>query len=1105
MVKRVIHLLFNKTLLFMKLCTLLLISSLNFTVAAEPYAQKLEINIPVNNQTVGSVLDQITEKTGYDFFFNNKHVDLNRRVSVSVTNGDVFKVLDKVFEGTNVRYQLVDNKIILSVKGVINQQSEKRLIKGVVKDENGEPVIGANVLVKGTTNGTITDMDGNFSLEVSQGVVLQVSYIGFIECEVNVEKQTNLTIVLKEDSQVLEEVVVVGYGTMKKKDLLGAVSMVNGETLSTNSSISVGGALQGKMSGINILINTGFPGSDASINIRGVGTFGNGDSSPLVVIDGIPVDQGFETINPNDIESVNILKDASSAAIYGSRAANGVILITTKKGVEGKAKVVVNATWGKQTPSHMMDLLNADEFVSAVLEMRENKKAIDGGNPITKYDGLKPSDFGVGTNWGDYIYTSAPTFNLNANVSSGTKNINFYLSGELLNQKGIAINTGYKKAGLRSNIEAKINSRLKIGNNVNMTYRYTEGNSRFRYSDVIFNAPITVAYDEDGSYGEPNNKLTGSKNAIAEVGWYTPYNHNYRLIDNLFVEYQIIDGLRFRFNGGIDMVYNEYKSFYPKYNDGGVTNTTNKYVENRSKNFMWLTDYLLYFDKTFDKHTVNVMGGFSQQLFTRDNLSGTVKDFVSEVENMQVIDGGTNAREKLLRGGKSELALASYFGRVNYDYNERYLFSVNLRVDGSSRFKGDNRWGVFPSLSGAWRVSEEDFFDVKNISNLKLRVSLGKLGNQSIGSWYPTIAAVDKQNVVFGPSADQQVISAGYSQTQLGNRSLKWETTSVTNLGIDLGLFNNRLFMTADYFIKNTDGILRQMVLPPSVGLSAPNMNYAEVQNKGFDIEISYKGKMNDLNFSIAGNVSFLHNEIKELSSGVDEEIVNIGCYGGVVINRVGEPISALYGYKTGDVITIQKEADKYKAMGQGNAKIGRLKYIDLNGDGVITGKDRTILGSYIPKITAGMTLSANWKKFDFNLVLSGVFGRKQHSPMSFQNRMPNRNMSRRWYDNRWKLGDNPVGKFPAIIQGENYQEMTDLMVTNASFLKIKALTLGYTVCFQRIKARVYVSGENLITFRHKDFDGFDPENGNSVGHYTNWGDDFPTPRILLIGTNLTF
>lgn len=983
-------------------------------------------------------------------------------------------------------------------------QQESTVVNGKVVDVNGEPVIGANITVKGTSNGVITNLDGNFSLKTAPRATLVITYIGYLSQEIQVNGKEQLRIVLKEDAQKLEEVVVVGYGTMKKKDLLGATSSVSGDNLATNSNISVGNALQGKMSGISVLSSTGFPGAESSLSIRGVGTFGSGSSSPLLIIDGVPVNGGLETLNPADIESVNVLKDASSAAIYGSRAANGVVLITTKRGTSGKAKLSVNTTWGIQTPSHMMDVLNASEFVSAIQEMRDNKKAIDGGTPTTKFDGMDPKSFGQGTNWGDHIYSSAPTFNLNASVTGGSEKTKYYLSAEYLDQEGIGIETGYTKASIRANIEGDVNKFLKVGNNLNLTYRNTKGSSGDRYSDVIFNAPIIPAYDEDGSYGEPDSKLTGSKNAMAELIWRVPNNDNYRILDNMFVEFKFTDWLKFRFNGGFDMIYNEYSLFEPKYNDGGQTNARNKYTDNRTKDIMWMTDYLLYFDKSFQKHTINAMAGFSQQLFQTDGLKGISKDFVSEVDNMHVIDGGTNVTDREVTGGKTQLALASYFGRVNYDYDGRYLFSFNLRADGSSRFKGNNRWGVFPSLSGAWRISEESFFNVKQISSLKLRASWGQLGNQSIGSYYPTIAAVNKLTAYLG-AGNSQVGKAGYSQIAIGNKNLKWETTTVTNIGVDLNLFDSRFFITADYFIKNTDGILRSMILPPSVGLGAPNVNYAQVQNSGFDLELGYNGKVRDFKYTIAGNLSFLKNQIKKLSDGVDEEVIDIGSYGGVVINRVGEPISALYGYRTDGVITTQAEADKYKAMGQGNAKIGRLKYRDLDGNGEINGKDRDILGSYIPNLTAGLTLSASWKGFDFNTVFSGVFGRKQHSPMTFQNRTPNRNISRHWYDNRWTLGSDPAGKYPAIIQGENYEEMTDLMVCNSSFVKMKSLTLGYTHKFNSMQGRLFVSGENLFTIKDKTFDGFDPENGNSVGHYTNWGDDFPTPRIFLVGLNLTF
>lgn len=826
------------------------------------------------------------------------------------------------------------------------------------------------------------------------------------------------------------------------------------------------------------------------------------------MIDGIPVDQGFETLNPGDIESVNVMKDASSAAIYGSRAANGVILITTKTGRSGMAKVSANLTYGIQEPSHLMDLLDATEFVSVIQEMRDNYNAIykpaAGKEATTRYDGLDPKSFGKGTKWTDYIYDSSPTLNVNASVTGGNESLNYYISGEYMDQNGIAINTSYKKTSFRANIVGNVKKYLRIGNNAHLAYRKAEGSSDFRYSDVVFNAPVTPAYDEDGSYGEPNTSLTGSRNAIAEVAWYTPHNDSYRVLDNMFLEVNFTDWLKFRFNGGIDFVFNESRSFKPIFSDGGVTNSENSYSENRSKDLMWVTDYLLYFDKKIQKHTINAMAGFSQQLYSGDNLYGSIKNFVSEAKNMQVMDGGTDTKERVLSGGKSQLALVSYFGRINYDYDSRYLFSFNLRVDGSSRFKGDNIWGVFPSFSGAWRISEEDFFDVQYISTLKLRASWGQLGNQSIGSYYPTVAPVSKLTSVFGPSADDQTLYSGYSQTVLGNKNLKWETTTVTNLGLDLNLFDDKLTIIADYFIKNTDGILRTMVLPPSVGMTAPNTNYAKVLNRGFDLEIGYKSSISKFNYTISGNVSFLHNEIRKLSSGVNEEVINIGSYGGVTINRVGEPISALYGYKTDGVITSEEEASKYKSMGQGNAKIGRLKYVDENKDGIIDINDRVILGSYIPKITAGLTFSADWNNFGLNFVLDGVFGRKQHAPMSYQNRFPNRNISHKWYDHRYILGASG-GNYPAMIQNESYEEMTDLMAMNTSFAKLRSLTLGYSFKLSGINARVFLSGENLLTFTSDEFDGFDPENGNSVGHYTNWGDDYPTPRIYLVGLNINF
>lgn len=1095
----------KKTIWIMRLVVLFLLTGILQVSALNSFSQQARMSMNLKNVRLVDVLNEIENQSDYYFLYNQDLINVDRKVNLEVKEQKVEAILDELFDQTNTRFLIRERQIILTNLNSESVVQQAQAVSGKITDSSGQPLPGVTVLVKGTTQGTISDFDGNYTIkDVPADAILVFSFVGMKTQEFIVGNQTSINVVLEEDAIGLEEVIAIGYGTQKKSDLTGAVSAVSGSDLATNSNISVGGALQGKLSGLSIISKSGFPGSETSINIRGVGTFGSGDNRPLVVIDGIPVEGGFETLNPTDIESVNVLKDASSAAIYGSRAANGVILVTTKKGSRGKAKVNINAHYGLQKPSNIIDVLSAEEFVSAIQEMAANKRAIDGGNPTTKYDGLNPADFGKGTVWSDHIYSSAPTYDVNASINGGSEGVLYYMSGEFLSQDGIGINTGFKKGTLRANVQGEVSERFTVGNNIHLAYMYTQGSSGNRLSDVIFNAPITEAYDEDGSYGEPSN-LTGSKNAIAEVAWRTPENNNYRVMDNFFMEFKFTDWLKFRFNGAVDMVYNEYKQFSPLFNDGGQTNSVNNLTDERKKNLMWVTDYLLYADKTFGDHTLNAMVGFSQQVISADNLYGQVKDFVSEVENMQVIDGGTNSLERVLRGGKSQMAMASYFGRLNYDYKQKYLFSFNLRADGSSRFKGDNRWGVFPSFSGGWRISEEDFFSSGIVNSIKMRASWGQLGNQSIGSWYPTIAPVSKQNVILGAGGNNQQLYSGYSQVVLGNRNLKWETTSVTNIGFDLGLYSNKLFVTADYFIKNTDGILRTMVLPLSVGMGAPNVNYAQVQNSGFDFDITYKGSINDFSYSIAANASFLNNKIQKLSEGIDEEIISIGAYGGVTINRVGKPISSLYGYKTDGIITTAEQAAELKAMGQGNAKVGRLSYVDENGDGKIDGNDRVILGSYIPKVTIGSTLSANWKNFDFNAVFSGVLGRKQHSPMSFQNRMPNRNMSRKWYDNRWTLGADPAGKYPAIIQSESYEEMTDLMVSNTSFLKMRSVSLGYSHTFKDIKARLYLTGENLLTITHKDFDGFDPENGNSVGHYTNWGYDYPTAKIFIVGVNVEF
>ncbi len=1000
------------------------------------------------------------------------------------------------------------------VSTTILYSQEHGQIKGVVVDLRGNTLEGVTIIAKNQINNesqtVSSDTSGMFQLNmisIGERYTLRLTLVGYEPKEVkdvlvSSNNDISLLVRLMEQTASLDEVVVVGYGTQRKGDLTGSTSVLKGDDLATSSNLSVGSAMQGKMPGVSILSRGGFPGAGTDISIRGIGTFGTGDNAPLIVIDGTPVDGGFETLSPTDIASISVLKDAASAAIYGSRSANGVIMVTTKKGGQGSTKVNLNVHYGSQKASNIMAVLNAREFVEMIIEMRDNKKKIDGGNPITNYDGLDPSTFGEGTTWSNHIYEVAPTHNINGNISGGNQKGDFYLSGDYLRQKGVGINTGYDRASFRSNTASRVGSRLTVSNNAHLAFQNFKGDQSNRISDVIFNAPIIPAYDEDGTYGEAPAQ-TSSKNAIPEVTWRTPNEKRYRILDNLSLDYKFSDFLRFKFNGGLDLTFNEYERFSPIYNDGGQTNARNSLDQRRGKNLMWITDYLLYFDKRIGRHSISAMTGFSKQLQQNDNMIGKRYDYVSEVENIQVFNGSTNTTDIELTGGKGQLAQSSYLGRLNYDYLGKYLLSMNVRADGSSRFKDDNRWGIFPSAALGWRISSEPFFRFQWINDLKVRASFGQLGNQSIGTWYPTVAALARQAAIFGVSDNAQQLYYGYSITSLGNRNLKWETTNVTDLGIDLSMFKNKLNFTGDYFIKQTDGILRSMILPPSIGLGSPKINYASVLNRGLELNLNYRDQIGDFTYSLTGNLSFIHNEIKKLSTGADFETITAP-YGGLRINRVGDPVDALFGYRTDGLIVDKEEADFYREMGQGNAKIGRYKYIDQNGDGLISLDDREILGSHIPKATSGMTINLSYKNWDLNSVFIGVFGRKQHSPMSFQNRFPNRNMSRHWYDNRWILGEDSKGKYPLLIQSENYEEMTDLMVTNSSFAKWKMLTIGYNLNIKDVvRARLYMSAENILTITSKSFDGFDPENGNSYGHYTNWGGDYPTPRIIMFGINL--
>lgn len=1105
----------KKLLLTMKLTVLLLLLGL-MQVSATVYSQSTKFSLQVENRKIVEVLQDIEESSNFRFFYISEQVDVEKRVSFTVKDFRVEEILEEMFRGDEIDYEIrEDFLVVLSPKNDIVGKKlladQKRSLTGTVTDENNEPLPGVTVLIKGTTNGTVTNFEGKYVISgVDPNTVLQFSFVGMKTQEVVVGTNPTHDIVMLADAIGLEEVVAIGYGTVRKADLTGAVSAVQGEALTITSNTSVASTLQGKLSGINIT-KSGRPGSGTSFNVRGIGSFGStADNSPLIVIDGVPVQGGMETLNPNDIESVNLLKDAASAAIYGSRAANGVILITTKAGREGDGKINVNFYTGTQSPTRKIDMLSPEQFLDAAKEGIANEEFSTGNNIVNPLESATYGDLGH-IDWAEEAFSSAPVTNINLSVRGGSEKVRYYLSGEYLNQDGIGPESGYDKFSARANLDANVKPWLKIGNNFHVSKQDQEGAGNGQQASLIMTGPYwDQVRNEDGSLSGPNelglaigqkgNPLIGYEVNSISTTWL-------RFLDNFYAEVELIEDLRLKFNAAYDLTYRNYKNYQPKYNIGGSQRDRNQYEEYRDFNNMWLAEFILSYSKTVGDHNMSGMAAHSRQLYTtNDNMHGLVKDFASDAENMQVLSGGTNREESNITGSKAELAIASYFGRLSYDFKNKYLFNFNLRVDGSSRFTEDNRWGVFPSVSGAWKIHEEGFFNVDKIANLKLRASWGQLGNQSVGSYYPTSVAINQKNIVFGPN-DLQKLNAGYVQDGLANQSLEWETTTITDIGVDLGLFKGKLAITADYFNKVTDGILRGMVIPKNVGLNPPTINFAKVKNAGADFELTYKDKVGDFNFSVGFNASHVKNEIMELSEGIEQELGGLP-WNGKTINKVGESLNSFYGYVTDGLFTSQAELDN--APAQPNKRIGLHKYVDISGDGKITADDMTVLGNSIPKWNLGSTITADWKNFDFMMVWMATLGRDQHQAQQLCSMYPpNRNMMTDRYNNRWQVGEAyEEGMYPALYWTNVYQGSYDALFIKNGFARMKTITLGYNFDFKgKIDARLFVTGENLLTITSDEFLGIDPENnhGGGTGTYLAWGDGFPNPKIYMIGLNLNF
>lgn len=1027
----------------------------------------------------------------------------------------------------------------LLLSATVFAQSPK--LSGTVVDASGDPIIGASVVAKGATQRAVTDMDGVFSIPVEQGTTLVISYIG---CQTKeVKAADNMRIVLEEDAQTLSDVIVVGYGVQKKSVVTASIAKVSADDLNGTAPVRVDNALKGLASGVTVTSASGQPGAAAQVRIRGIGTIN--ESDPLYIVDGMPIEGGIDYLNPSDIESIEVLKDAASGAIYGTRAANGVILVTTKGGEKGKVRVNYNFSYGFQNPWKHRDVLNATEYAIMM-----NEGLINAGQaPI--YD--DPYSYGEGTDWQDEVFNdNAGVVNHEVNISGASDRVNYYMSLGYYHQDGTVGGdygrSNYRRLTMRSNTTYTVFDDMKerdwlnkLSVNVNLSYARVkstaiDANSQWGspLGSALYLSPIltpTVSgdaataqasqygsdymlYDKSGqmytipgsSYQEMNNPLA-MLSLPGDEGW------SHKFVANFSADLNIGYGFKYRFSYGADLSFWGSDGYTPLYYLSGNNRATITSAHQSSdRGTVWQLENVVTWDKQFDKHSINVVLGQSALQNTGKSLYGMVqnlKDITKPYMNNANADQSRG--EMSASGGPTYThTLSSYFFRASYNYDERYMAQVTVRRDGSSRFGANNRYATFPSFSLGWNVINEPYFKAPEwLSNLKVRGSWGKNGNDNIGDFTYAAWTASPYNSVWGRN---ETVINGVQAGALANPDLKWEESIQTDLGIDFGFFHNALTFSVDWYKKTTSGMIISMPIPNYVGAEAPLGNVGDMENTGLEFEASYKWNIGKAHFQVKGNASYLKNTLKNLgnSSGYLEldAMQNTG-----TITRAsnGEPFPYFYGYKTAGIFQNVDEVNSYVNSNgqliQPNAQPGDVRFVDVNGDGEITAADRTKIGKGMPDWTYGFTFNAEYKGFDFMFMLQGTIGNDVYDATRRTDVRPANLPS--YMLNRW-TGEGTSDKYPRFVVGDgtNWQS-SDLYITDGSYMRLKNIQLGYTLPQQITnkffvnKLRFFVAAENLLTFTK--YAGYDPEissGGTSLG--VDYG-VYPQSRTFTVGFNLGF
>lgn len=1000
---------------------------------------------------------------------------------------------------------------LLAISSIAFAQTGNK-VTGTVTDQQGNPLVGVTIMKNGTQTGTVTDIDGNFSIEVKNGEKLNISYIGYKNQQLVLRGQQSLKITMTEDDGLLDELVVVGYGTQKKVNLTGSVSSVSAEDLANKPVMSTAQALAGLAPGLSVLQNSGRPGAGATVRIRGTGTFSSAGNSPLVLIDGLS--GNIDDVDPNDIQNISFLKDAASASIYGNRAANGVILIETKKGTEGKISVSYNNNFGWQKATELPDFLPSWEYATYYNMAMKNmgRQEAYSTEQIEQFrNGTDPDNY-PNVNHLKWLLESGSGFQHQHNISvqGGSATTKYNLSVGYRKQEGLTAETSNERVTALLSLSSQLHKRLTMNINMNSywnNYKAPIGNPSsidgiIGYS--VREAPIYAGAKSDGSFGYQDN--------YSPEAWLASESFVNNISKNLSASGQLIwntplKGLKLTGKAGVSF-YNSYdKSFRAKtrFSDDKTVGPANLSMGSADNTYTTLEGLITY-ENSIAGHDFKIMAGSSVENAINKYLSGARNTFPNN--NLYELAAGSSATASN-GSSTSEWALMSFFGRVNYSYKDRYLIEGNLRYDGSSRFADGHRWGLFPSVSAGWRIAEEEFWKNSALSNvvdnLKLRVSYGVLGNQNIGV-YPY-----QQTYSLGhdaPLGNPASLQSGVYMATYNNPDITWEKTAITDLGIDFSLWKGTFSGSIDYFYKYTSDILAPVEVTSLIGRSVGQSNVGAVSNKGIEVTLTYNGKIGkDFRFSISPNFTWVKNAVEKLSNGATEEINN---------NRiVGQPLGIIYGYETEGLFVDQNEIDNApeQLVKKSNLKPGYVRYKDQDGDDKVdANNDRKVLGSTTPKFYYGMTITANYKDFDFSMLMQGLGGHKRLIGSYMAYAFYNGGQIQRWQaDNCWtEENPNKWAEYPRIetlnMNNTNLQ-VSDYWVRNASFLRLKNLQVGYSLPKSIVNKigiqnlRIFVSGQNLLTF-NSFYKGWDPENEIGTGDAPSY---YPVNRIYSFGLNVKF